>query len=71
MVASMDGSRPMHELAPSPPSLSQGYPRPPCHLRATSDGHVRYRADNHGQNHSIDELVVSRATSLNASREYA
>jgi hypothetical protein len=29
-------------------SQSHEYPRRPCHLRARSDGHARYRADNHG-----------------------
>jgi len=59
MVATMEGPRPTRELAASPPGPSHGDPRPPCHLRATSDGHVRYRADNHGQLHAADELVAS------------
>jgi hypothetical protein len=43
----------------------------PCHSRATSDGHSRYRADSHGQCHSTDDLAQPSLSCLNASREYA
>ncbi len=43
----------------------------PCHSRATSGGQARYGEDNHGQFHSVDELVPQRSSCLNASRKYA
>ena len=47
------------------------FPSGACHPRATQGGPVRYTADNHGQLHSTNELVVPRSASLNPSREYA
>jgi hypothetical protein len=47
------------------------FPSGACHPRATQGGPVRYTADNHGQLHSTNELVIPRSASLNPSREYA
>jgi len=52
-------------------SVTTFVPGRPCHSCATSDGQPRYPADNHGQLHAADELVVSRSTSMNASCECA
>jgi hypothetical protein len=35
-----------------------------CHPCATSDGQLRYRADNHGHYHAAAELAVSRSSSV-------
>jgi hypothetical protein len=44
---------------------------PLCHSRAIPEGQPRYRVVNHGHCHPTAELVVSRFTSMNASREHA
>jgi hypothetical protein len=42
-----------------------------CHSRATSGSQERYRADNHGQLHAVDDLAIHRSANLNAYREGA
>lgn len=48
-------------------TLSAMQPSRPCYPRATSDGHVRCRADNHGHCRSAAELATSTPTSMNVS----
>jgi hypothetical protein len=55
-VATDDGPHPRAELGAIAARWERRRSRRPCHSRATSSGHERYPADNHGQSARVDEL---------------